>query len=515
VTASEPTATLTEPGDSHDLARFGYKQELHRSLGSFSSFAAGFSYISIMTGVFQLFGFGFASGGPAMIWTWPLVFIGQGAVALCFAELAGQFPLAGSVYQWAKQIASPATSWMAGWIIIVGSIATAAAVAVAYQVILPQVSLGFEIVGGSADAGLTSTPAGAQNAIVLALALIVFTTVVNILGVKAMAKINNFGVMVELCGSTILVILLLAHAKHGPQVVNQTNGTGAGHSSGYVGAFLVAAIMSAYVFYGFDTAGSLAEETLEPRKHAPKAILRAISTAFLIGGLLMLFAMMATKNLQDSNIGTLGLPYIVKSVLGNTLGDVFLICSAIAITVCCLAVQTAAIRLIFSMARDKRLPFSASLAKVSERSRTPVIPALLTGGLTIALLLVNIGNQRVFYILTSVAIILFYIPYLMVTAPVLVRRLRGHWPRPDHGGHFNLGRWGLPVNGLAVLYGAAMIVNLAWPRAAVYGSDHWYYQWGGVVFTAVIVLVGGLYYVLRQHGRAAESAIEAEVVAEA
>ncbi|HTJ69596.1 MAG TPA: amino acid permease [Actinospica sp.] len=507
MTTSEPTATLAEPGDAHDLARFGYKQELHRSLGSFSSFAAGFSYISIMTGVFQLFGFGFASGGPAMIWTWPIVFLGQGAVALCFAELAGQFPLAGSVYQWAKQVASPATSWMAGWIIIIGSIVTAAAVAVAYQVILPQVSLGFEIVGGSSDAGLTSTPAGAQNAIVLALALIVFTTVVNIIGVKVMAKINNFGVLVELCGSTLLVILLLVHAKHGPQIVTQTNGTGAGHSSGYVGAFLVAAIMSAYVFYGFDTAGSLAEETLEPRRHAPKAILRAISAAFVIGGLLMLFAMMATKNLGDSNIGTLGLPYIVKGTLGNGLGDVFLICSAIAITVCCLAVQTAAIRLIFSMARDKRLPFSASLAKVSERSRTPILPALLTGALTIVLLLVNIGNQRVFYILTSVAIILFYIPYLMVTAPVLLRRLRGHWPRADHGGYFNLGRWGLLVNAFAVLYGVAMIINLAWPRAAVYGSDHWYYQWGAIVFTAVIALVGAAYYALRQHGRAAEAVV--------
>ena len=505
MTASEPIATtLAEPGDSRDLASFGYKQELQRSLGSFSSFAAGFSYISIMTGVFQLFGFGFASGGPAMIWTWPLVFLGQFAVALCFAELAGQFPLAGSVYQWAKQVASPATSWMAGWIIIIGSIATAAAVAVAYQVILPQVSLGFEIVGGSSDAGLTSTPAGAQNAIVLALALIVFTTVVNIVGVKVMAKINNFGVLVELCGSTILVILLLVHAKHGPQIVTQTNGTGAGHTGGYVGAFLVAAIMSAYVFYGFDTAGSLAEETLEPRKQAPRAILRAISAAFLIGGLLMLFAMMATKNLSDSNIGALGLPYIVKSVLGNGLGDVFLICSAIAITVCCLAVQTAAIRLIFSMARDKRLPFSNSLAKVSERSRTPIVPALLTGVLTIALLLVNIGNQRVFYILTSVAIILFYIPYLMVTAPVLIRRLRGTWPAPEHGRYFNLGRWGLLVNGFAVLYGIAMIINLAWPRPAVYGNDHWYFQWGGVVFTAVIVLVGAAYYLLRQHGRIVE-----------
>ena len=71
--------------DSNELAKFGYKQELDRSLGSFSSFAAGFSYISILTGVFQLFAFGFAFGGPAVWWTWPIVFVGQMSVALCFA----------------------------------------------------------------------------------------------------------------------------------------------------------------------------------------------------------------------------------------------------------------------------------------------------------------------------------------------------------------------------------------------------------------------------------------------
>ena len=96
--------------DSDELAKFGYKQELDRSLGLFSSFAAGFSYISIMTGVFELFFFGFASGGPGWIWTWPAVLAGQMLVALCFAELAGQYPLAGSVYQWSKQIARPFTS---------------------------------------------------------------------------------------------------------------------------------------------------------------------------------------------------------------------------------------------------------------------------------------------------------------------------------------------------------------------------------------------------------------------
>ena len=99
--------------DHRELAQHGYRQELDRRLGSFSSFAAGFSYISILTGMFQLFAFGYLYGGPAMFWTWPTVFIGQMLVALCFAEYAAQYPIAGSSYMWSRQIASRATSWMA------------------------------------------------------------------------------------------------------------------------------------------------------------------------------------------------------------------------------------------------------------------------------------------------------------------------------------------------------------------------------------------------------------------
>ena len=62
---------------------------------------------------------------------------------------------------------------------------------------------------------------------------------------------------------------------------------------------------------------------------------------------------------------------------------------------------------------------------MSGKSRTPIVPAIVIGLLTIALLLVNIGNQRVFYVLTSVAIIMFYIAYMCVTGPLLLRRLQG------------------------------------------------------------------------------------------
>jgi urea carboxylase system permease len=493
----------TTSTDTDELAKFGYKQELNRSLGLFSSFAAGFSYISIMTGVFELFFFGFASGGPAFIWTWPAVFAGQMLVALCFAELAGQYPLAGSVYQWAKQIARPFTSWIGGWVLTVGSIVTLAAVAVAYQVVLPLISSKFEIIGGKSDIGQVATSGGAKNALLLAAGLVVFTTVINMIGVKTMARINNFGVATELVGVSLLIIFLAVHITRGPGIVFRTFGTGAGHPFGYFGAFLVAGLMSAYVMYGFDTAGSLAEETHDPRRHAPPAIIRALTAAGIAGLLVILFALMSAPNIHAPQIGTSGLPYLVKATLGGTTGDLFLIDSVIAITVCSLAVHTGGIRMIFTMGRDGRLPFASAIARVHGRSRTPLIPSLVIGALTIGLLILNVGNQRAFFVLTSVAIIMFYIAYLCVTGPLLIARLRGKWPTAEHGPYFSLGRWGLPVNLLAVVFQVGVMVNLAWPRPAVYGGDHWYFQWGAFVFVGLLAGVGAVYYLIVHHGRPA------------
>ena len=84
------------------MAEFGYSQTLDRSIGKFASFAAGISYISILTGTFQLFYFGFGTGGAPYWWSWPMVFLGQFTIALSFAELAGRYPVAGSVYNWSS-----------------------------------------------------------------------------------------------------------------------------------------------------------------------------------------------------------------------------------------------------------------------------------------------------------------------------------------------------------------------------------------------------------------------------
>jgi len=116
---------------------------------------------------------------------------------------------------------------------------------------------------------------------------------------------------------------------------------------------------------------------------------------------------------------------------------------------------------------------------------------------------VNIANQSAFLTLTSVAIIMFYLPDLAVTASMLRRRLRGEWPRPEHGPYFSLGRWGMLVNVFAVVYGTVVAFNIAWPRATVYGTK-WYFRFGAYEFIGASFIVGALYYFLIQTKKSPE-----------
>ncbi|MET0703248.1 MAG: amino acid permease [Mycobacterium sp.] len=478
--------------DSGGLDDFGYKESLDRSIGKFASFAAGVSYISILTGTFQLFYFGFGTAGPAYLWSWPIVFVGQMAVALCFMELAAKYPVAGSVYNWSKKLGSRIVGWSSGWLMLTASIVTISAVVLAYQLNLPRIWSGFQIVGDG-----TGEYDFAANAVVLGSVLVVFTTVINALGVKLMSLINSAGVFIELIAAVLIAIILAASTTRGPSVFFSTNGYGAGESGGWLGAFLIASLASGYVMYGFDTASSLGEETVEPRRTAPKAIFRAILASFVIGGAILVFAVMSAPDLNDPAIGesTGGLQYIVEQVMWGPLGKVFLICIVIAVTVCSLAVHTAAIRLTFAMARDNALPFGEKLARVNPKTQTPIIPAVVIGVISVLILVINVANTQIFTVLTSIAIIMIYLAYLMVTAPMLKKRFQGQWPPADlkADGYFTMGKWGMLVNIVAVVWGVGMALNLAWPREAVYGEG-WYNAWGAFIYIGVILGFGLIWY---------------------
>jgi amino acid transporter len=488
-----------EAADAHDLGRFGYKQELRRVLGVYSSFAVAFSYISPSTGIFTLFApIGLAIAGPFFFWSWPLVALGQFLVALNFAEVSSHFPVAGSVYQWTKYLSNRHYSWFTGWIYLFAGILTVTAVDATIPIVLIPLlnNLGVNI---------TST---LTTEIVIAALVLVSTTLLNIYGVRLVALVNNTGVVFEILGMVVFALVLLIFYHHqSAGVIFDTSYLGSGGFTSHAGVFLAAMFMSLFVIYGFDTASTLAEETKNPRVEAPKAVLASIVGAFVIGGIFLYSTLVAIpdmgKFVSGAGSATILSPAdIFNAVMPKWLASVYLLIVLAAIYVCCLAIQTSTIRLAFGMARDGKLPLSGIMRRVSPTLHTPVGACLVVGALSAIPL--TYGANAI--LLATGATGLIYLSYMLGNIAILMARMKG-WP--TQGAPFKLGSWGTVVNVLAILWGAAMIVNFLWPRVTsnpnlngLPNYPSWLGAIGGVsIFEAtvgVILLVGVVYYLVAQ-----------------
>jgi amino acid transporter len=483
--------------DSADLARFGYKQELRRSLGLFSSFAVAFSYISPSTGIFTLFSLGLITLGGVFIWTWPVVALGQFIVALNFAEVSSHYPIAGSVFQWTKYMANRSYSWITGWIYLFAGIITVSAVVATLPIAL------IPALNGLGWHSLNATSLHTQ--LVVALITLVVITVLNIYGVRLVAIINNTGVLFEILGMVVFALVLLAFHNHqGVHVVTNSAGFPVNGST-----FLAAMFMSLFVIYGFDTASTLSEETKDPRRAAPKAVLFSVIGAFIIGGIFLLAALVAIPNMGTAVKNSWGPVQIIDANFSTGFATLYLFVVSAAIFVCCLAIMAATIRLCFGMARDNQLPFSKPLSTVAPGLHTPVGACIVVALLSAVPFIEYAGVS----IIAIAATGMIYLSYFLGNIVIMRARARG-WPKTS--APFRLGRWGMLVNILALLYGGAMLVNFAWPRAASNPKPKQTVApakldfhigflndipilWTVVVF---IALVGAIYYLVRGRTKA-------------
>ena len=199
---------------------------------------------------------------------------------------------------------------------------------------------------------------------------------------------------------------------------------------------------------------------------------------------------------------------IIDANFGNAFSTVFLLVVSAAIFVCCLAIETSTIRLCFGMSRDDALPGSRYLSKVHKGLHTPILACVVVGLLSAIPFIQYAGVA----IIAIAATGMIYLSYLIGNVALFRARLRG-WPKTK--APFSLGRWGLPLTVLALLYGGGMFLNMLWPRAATNPRPateapalnfHWHWLNSQPVLWStlgVIVIVGALYFVLVQRNKPA------------
>jgi amino acid transporter len=433
-------------------------------LGVYSSFAVAFSYISPSTGIFTLFILGISLAGPAFFWSWPIVVVGQLLVGLNFAEVSSHFPVAGSVYQWTKYLSNRHYSWFTGWIyLFAGVLTVAGVVATVPLVLIPflnNLGIGLNI----------ATDLDTERNV--AAIVLLSTTLLSIFGVRIVAFVNNTGVVFEILGMVVFALILLLFYHHqSPSVLTDTSYLGSGFSN-QVGVFLGAMFMSLFVIYGFDTASTLAEETKNPRREAPRAVLAAIVGAAIIGAIFLIAVIIAVpgdmgKFVSDVGAGKYPFPLvtIIQSNFPGWLAETYLFVVFAAIYVCCLAIQTATIRLAFGMGRDGKLPLASVYNRVSPSLHTPVGTCIVVGVLAGIPLLYYVGAALIAIGATG----MIYLSYILGNIGILLARFRG-WPTEKTP--FKLGGWGTIVNVLALVWGVAMEINFLWPRGFSAGGQN-------------------------------------------
>jgi amino acid transporter len=431
----KPASSLS--ADEQDLQRFGYSQEFLRGFGGFSNFALSFSIISILTGAVTLFDYGLSMGGPReMLLGWPLVTFGTLMVTLSMAELCSALPTSGGMYHWSAELGGPTWAWFTAWLNIVGLITAIAAIDFGCaEFLVPML-------------GLQSK----THSLLAVYALLLFSqAIINHYSTALVAWLSDASVVVHIVGVVVLIgsLLIFAPKQHLAFLWSARNLSPV-HAA-YAWLFMLGLLQAQWTYTGFDASAHVAEETVDPRRLAPRGMVMSVVVSGLFGYVLVLALALVIPDLarvlQATDATGNPLPAvltIVRLTLGTRAASAVLSLTVLAMWFCGLAAITSVSRSFFALARDNGMPLAFIWSRVNSKLKTPAHAIWLSAALAFAAMLYS----GAYSVVTSISVIGFYLAYI---APVYLGwRKKKTWI--SKRGPWHLGRASNAINVLAVLW---------------------------------------------------------------
>lgn len=400
----------TATADAPQLEAFGYKQELKRSLSLFDLLVYGLVFIAPGAPV-PVFGIVFNSSKGMVPLVYLIGLVAMIFTALSYTAMARAYPVAGSVYSYATRSIGEAAGFIAGWALLLD------------YVLMP--ALGYIVCAIALHAILPVVPE-----FIWVAGLVAFSTAINYFGIETTARANFALLILQLAITALFTIMAL---------IGLARGVGGAHLSftplfnphvltpGLVFGALSLAVLS---FLGFDGITTLSEEASGGAKAIGRAtILSLCVCAFLFVAqtyVASLFVLGRTS--LPHGAATDEAFYGISAMLGGAwlkwiVAIPGVVIGAAASTLCA---QAATARLIFSMARDGKLP--RTLAHVNPRRKVPERAVFLVAAVT--LILGSFMLSR-FELLTSMVSFGALVGFLMLHFSVLAhfgkQRSRNWW----------------------------------------------------------------------------------------
>ena len=413
--------------------------QLRRSIGLFQAVMYGTGLI-LGAGIYVLIGDVAGIAGNAMWISFLLAAIIATFTGLSYAELSSMFPKSAAEYVFVKNaFGNNLFAFLAGWLIIFVAVASAAAVAIGFSGYLASFVPWF-------------------HPTVSAILLIVALSGINFIGICQSAWMNTIFTLIELAGLAIIIgagLLLAPPAGENYYEMPPTITSG----PLAVGAILGAAGLVFFAYFGFENLANIAEETRNPRKAIPVALVASIviTTAIYILVTVSAVALVGWEELSSTDAP---LALAAEKAFGRT-GTILMSSIALfATTNTVLALMVAGSRIVFGMASDQALP--ASLSKLHSKTQTPfmAILAVMAGSVGI----VAFSSGRIDAV-AGIAVFGIFIVYAFVNFSLI--RLRYRKPEMERPFRSPLRAGKFPIlAGLGLVTSVAMLTQFDWMTAA-------------------------------------------------
>jgi amino acid transporter len=446
--------------DEAELRRFGYAQQLKRSMSGFGNFALSFSVISILTGAVSLYGWGLTFGGPLeMTIGWPLVSVMTLFVAVSLAELASAYPTAGALYHWATILGGARIGWWTAWLNLVGQVAVVAGVDYAFATFVRE-ALGL--------------PRTEVNQLLIYGGTLLGHGVLNHVGIRVVTILNELSAWYHLLGTALLVgaLVWLAPLRSPSFLLTHFVGVapnGVLYPLAY--ACLIGLLQAQWTFTGYDASAHVAEETKGAQQAAPRGIVNAVWVSGVAGFVMLLVVTLAIRDLPTAAAAPNPFTWVLLDSLGPRVGSAMTWLVIGAMWFCGLSSVTSNSRMLFAFARDGGAPGSRWLARVSPRHRTPAVAVWTCIVTAFALAIWSRGEE----VIVSISTIGFYASYGLP----IVLALRARKQKRLERGPWHIGRWSGTVNTIAVAWIVIITIIFMLPPN----------QLTGYTFAGVLVLL--------------------------
>ncbi|RYC11998.1 amino acid permease [Ciceribacter ferrooxidans] len=418
--------------DLHILHSMGYAQELERRMSSFSNFAISFSIICILSGGINSLGQATSgAGGAAIGLGWPLGCLISGIFALGLAQIGSAYPTAGGLYHWGSILGNRFTGWLAAWLNLLGLVT-----------VLGAINVGtFYFFFGSFGSyfGIEDT---LTHRVVFVALITGVQALINHFGIGLTAKLTDFSGYLIFVTAILLTIVCLISAPSYEigrlfTFANYTGTEGASlvwptTVSGTM-AFLLGLLLPIYTITGYDASAHTSEETVKAAHSVPKGMVTSVIWSAVFGYLMLCSFVLMIPNMDDAaKQGWNVFFWAMDAQVNPTMKEILYFLIFLSQFLCGLATVTSLSRMIFAFSRDKGLPASSALAKVSPKHRTPVA-SIWTGSILSVLFVwftsaITIAGTPAYSIVVSCTVIFLFLSFALPIALGFVAIGTPKWP---------------------------------------------------------------------------------------